>query len=230
MINERKRNSFTNLPSKGLFSVLTSLLRLRVREFWLICWEKLGALWALKWSCGGFGVLVEVEVEDMKLGKRGIVEVVAIISQCFFFFWRVGWDNEMDLALVPLLLSWCSLIHVWWWQRERERADDDFMICMVLYICISPSQFLFSYFSFVISVLLLILIVFLVWLQWLQSKLDIWTLFLFCSFWNCGYFEFDIMERCVDIFVGKLTNFWYHSLFFRNLRAPIIAEMFNCTS
>ena len=73
-----------------LFSVLTSLLRLRVREFWLICWEKLGALWALKWSYGGFGVLVKVEVEDMGLGKRGTVEVVAITSQCFFFFLKGG--------------------------------------------------------------------------------------------------------------------------------------------
>ena len=144
------------------------------------------------------------------------------------FFLRVGWDNEMDLALVPLPLSWYSLINVGWWQLERERADDDFVICMVLYICTSPSLFLFSYFSFVISV---IIIVFLVWLQWLQSKLDIWTLLcLFCSFWNYGYLEFDIVERCVDIFAGKLINLWYHSLFFRNLRAPIMTEMFNCTS
>ena len=30
------------------------------------------------------GILVEVEVEDMGLGKRGTVEVVAIINQCFF--------------------------------------------------------------------------------------------------------------------------------------------------
>ena len=154
MINERKRNSFTNLPSKGLFSVLTSLLRLRVREFWLICWEKLGALWALKWSCGGFGVLVEVKVEDMKLGKRGTVEVVAIISQWFFFFFegRVGWDNEMDLVLVPLPLSWYSLIHVGWWQLERERESwwwlYDLYVIVYLYISLSISLFIFFFFFF----------------------------------------------------------------------------------
>ena len=95
-----------------LFSVLTSLLRLRVREFWLICWEKLGALWALKWSYGGFGVLVKVEVEDMGLGKRGTVEVVAITSQCFFFFWRVGWDNKMDLVLI--LIGQKRINPLWW--------------------------------------------------------------------------------------------------------------------
>ena len=37
--------------------------------------------------------------------------------------------------------------------------------------------------------------------------LDIWTLLcLFCSFGNCGYLEFDIVERCVDIFVGKKVS------------------------
>ena len=169
--------------------------------------------------------------------KISLCKVIAISSHWWLQQWPMRLRCSVSLQLINYLDVWLmkgkgihfSLIHVGWWKLERERADDDFVICMVLYICISPSLFLFSYFSFVIS--LLIIIVFLVCLQWLQSKLDIWTLLcLFCSFWNCGYLEFDIVERCVDIFVGKLTNFWYHSLFFKNLRAPIMAEMFNCIS
>ena len=43
------------------------------------------------------GILVEVEVEDIGLGKRGTVEVVAIISQYLFiyFFFFEGWDEIM---------------------------------------------------------------------------------------------------------------------------------------
>ena len=42
------------------------------------------------------GILVEVEVEDIGLGKRGTVEVVAIISQyLFYFYFFEGWDEIM---------------------------------------------------------------------------------------------------------------------------------------
>ena len=44
------------------------------------------------------GILVEVEVEDIGLGKRGTVEVVAIISQYLFiylFIFFEGWDEIM---------------------------------------------------------------------------------------------------------------------------------------
>ena len=124
------------------FSILTSILRLRVREFWRICWEKLGALWALKWSCGGFGVLVEVEVEDMGLGKHGTIEVVAIISQPFFWDeimrWIWHWFPSRTLDIVLSMLDDGN-------ERERESWIwlCDLYGIVYLYISLSISLFIF---------------------------------------------------------------------------------------
>ena len=94
--------------------------------------------------------------------KISLCKAAAISSHWWLQQWPVRLRCSVSLPLINCLDVWLmkgkgihfSLIHVGWWQLERDRADDDFVICMVLYICISPSLFLFSYFSLVISVLL----------------------------------------------------------------------------
>ena len=110
------------------------------------------------------------------------------------FFLRVGWDNEMDLALVPLPLSWYSLINVGWWQLERER-ESWWWICdlygiVYLYISLSISLFIFylcnfSYYYYSLLGLTVMIAIKTRYMNFVVSFLFFLKLWVSCI-WYCG--------------------------------------------